>query len=242
MQTRVSNNAIGRRRRRAGFTLTEIMFALGILAYGIAMSAGLFAVAMKYNNQSFRDVVGTIICENGAVVAQTVLKHPLNLAGDSEVLHDVTDRFEAGELTYPADAVNGGSPTSPYGFCVLARQVGDQNDYQLVIVAYKLNKTSNKAVMKSGDATIADLTIEGEKVSEVQGVPNGALPDSPLIRADNGDLSYIDGVDGSRAVLQTRMDEQENPVKVWVLTETGSGVTAPTGMAAYTIRTALPVE
>jgi hypothetical protein len=213
------------------------MIALGILAYGLSMSAGLFAAAVQYNNQSFRDVVGTIICENGATMAQTVLTHSSGLAGSS-ALEDITDEFELAERTYPADSVDSDGRTSPYGFCVLARQIGDENDYQLTIVSYKLNDLGNSAEMVEATVDISNH----EDVSEVEGLPDGVLPYSPIIIANTGELSYVEDVSGGDGILRTRMTGGGG-VTVWVLVETenvAGSVTAPTGMAAYTIRTSLP--
>ncbi len=222
-----------------GFTLSELMIALGIIAYGLTMSAGLFAAAMQYNNQSFRNVVGTIICENGASVAITALRHnPGNPIGGSDELEDVTDELKPAERTYPADSIDSdGSPTSPYGYCVLARHVGDENDYQLTVVSYKLNSTDNTVEMKQANVNISD---RGDASRATGSFPAGVLPDSPLIRADTGELSSIEGIEGGEAILRTRMESTETKVKVWVLVESGEKIIAPTGLAAYTIRTALP--
>ncbi len=236
MAKRIRNNL--RRSARGGFTLSELMIALGILAYGLTMSAGLFAAAMQYNNLSFRSVVGTIICENGVSVAMTTLRHdPANPIGGSGQLEDVTDELDLGDRTYPIGSVDSGGRTSLYGYCVLARHVGDETDYQLTIVSYKLNKTATNAELKQATVTISDM---GDTSRASGSFPSGVLPDSPLIRVDTGELSSIDSIEGGKAELRTRMNSTEGDVKVWVLTESGSGVIAPTGLAAYTIRTALP--
>ncbi len=238
MSKRLRTNS-RRSTRRGGFTLSELMIALGIIAYGLTMSAGLFAAAMQYNNQSFRSVVGTIICENGASVAISALRHdPGNPIGGSDELEDVTDKLKLAERTYPAGSVDSdGDRTSRYGYCVLAKQIGDENDYQLTIVSYKLNKPGNSVELKQANVTISDHN----DASRADGsFPSGVLPDSPLIRADTGELSSIEGIEGGDAILQTRMESTSGDVKAWVITESGDDIIAPTGLAAYTIRTALP--
>ena len=238
MSKRLRTNS-RRSTRGGGFTLSELMIALGIIAYGLTMSAGLFAAAMQYNNQSFRSVVGTIICENGASVAISALRHnPSNPIGGSDELEDVTDELELADRTYPAGSVDSdGDRTSRYGYCVLAKHIGDENDYQLTIVSYKLNKAGNTVELKQANVTISDH----DDASRADGsFPSGVLPDSPLIRADTGELSSIEGIEGGEAILRTRMESTSEAVKAWVITESGEKIIAPTGLAAYTIRTALP--
>ncbi|MFP4214397.1 MAG: prepilin-type N-terminal cleavage/methylation domain-containing protein [Phycisphaerae bacterium] len=238
MSKRLRTNS-RRSTRGGGFTLSELMIALGIIAYGLTMSAGLFATAMQYNNQSFRSVVGTIICENGASVAITALRHdPGNPIGGSDELEDVTDKLELAERTYPAGSVDSdGDRTSRYGYCVLAKHIGDENDYQLTIVSYKLNKTGNTVELKkANNVNISDHN----DASRASGIPAGVLPDSPLIRADTGELSSIEGIESKKAILRTRMESTSEAVKAWVIVESGNNIIAPTGLAAYTIRTALP--
>ena len=49
------------RRSRPGFSLTELLFAIFILGTGLAMTAAFFPVAMRFNEESFNDTIGTII-------------------------------------------------------------------------------------------------------------------------------------------------------------------------------------
>ncbi|MBT3201058.1 MAG: prepilin-type N-terminal cleavage/methylation domain-containing protein, partial [Phycisphaerales bacterium] len=70
----ITNRAIAFRRsdHRAGrgFTLAEILVALGIMAIGMAMVAAIFPAALAFNKSSTNDTRGMIICENGFTLSE----------------------------------------------------------------------------------------------------------------------------------------------------------------------------
>ena len=59
-----------RARGARGFSLTELMISIGILAIGLAMVATLFPAALEINRRSTREILGALICENGIAVAK----------------------------------------------------------------------------------------------------------------------------------------------------------------------------
>ncbi|KKN89636.1 hypothetical protein LCGC14_0234820 [marine sediment metagenome] len=56
-----------------GFTLIEVLIALGILGVGLSMAASVFVAAIKENEKSYNDSVGMMISENGLVLGEVVL-------------------------------------------------------------------------------------------------------------------------------------------------------------------------
>lgn len=58
------------RMAKAGFSLAELLFAIGILGVGMIMAAGLFAAGLRQNKSSTDDVLGTIICKNAGAILQ----------------------------------------------------------------------------------------------------------------------------------------------------------------------------
>lgn len=137
---RDAKGRLGPRARRAGFSLVELILALGVLAIGMAMAAALFPAAIKLNEQSTRDSVGTIIAQNGLAIARAVLtRGDFNSTDpnypDLLLLRplDGAAAFQTNPnlLLYQGDPNDG--PTTR-GFLVLGRSLGTVR--QVVIVSY----------------------------------------------------------------------------------------------------------
>ncbi len=60
----------------SGFSLAELLFAIGILGVGLIMSAGLFAAGLRQSKSSTDDVLGTIICKNAGAALQARVTKP----------------------------------------------------------------------------------------------------------------------------------------------------------------------
>jgi prepilin-type N-terminal cleavage/methylation domain-containing protein len=124
---------------RSGFSLAELLVAIAILGVGLTMAAGLFPAALAMNQDSTRNTVGSMICENGAAIAQAVLTHPLSGASYG-TWTDCTDEIDD-ELREYLDGTS-----SNQGFMVLATPVVNDltvNDYRLAIVSYRLHDPGN---------------------------------------------------------------------------------------------------
>ncbi|MFP4052370.1 MAG: prepilin-type N-terminal cleavage/methylation domain-containing protein [Phycisphaerae bacterium] len=234
---RPDNTRTSRRQRRGGFTLSELMIALGILAYGLTMSASLFTTAMKFSNASFRDVVGTIMCENGVALIRARLTEG-DLGGvPVDTLTDISNKFDDHDLLYPT-----GDTDSLYGLKVLAKRVSSgENDFQFVILAYKKNRKGNNVDLRKLSGKIANHGDEQSKFTSGS-IPGGLLPDSPFVRG-NGAISYVDGISGNTVILRDRMEMTGTmDVDAFVLVESGSDIANPTGLAAFAVRMGVPVK
>ncbi|MHC4561982.1 MAG: PulJ/GspJ family protein [Planctomycetota bacterium] len=145
-------------RRRRAFSLAELMIAIGILAIGLVMAGALFPAAMQMNRRSSRDVIGSIICENGLAMTKVRFAsgavsppprgsnpgtHPklMKLADDTSKGQEF---FSKEMCRYPQ-----GDADSEYGFVLLYRYIDrDLKDKtpegrQLIAVSYKRRSTPN---------------------------------------------------------------------------------------------------
>ncbi len=244
MQLQRIDNRAAPRRPAGGFTLAELMIAMGILAFGLTLAAAMFPAAARLNNQSIREVLGNIICENAIAVTRARLEHdrsnPSSITSTGQ-LENVTDKF-GNELNYPS-----GDDSTRRGALVLARRLSNEgihteNDYQFVVVAYQKSTPGTGIELKKLSATLKDVELESdEKVTKLTVSGGGSLQaNSVVVRADTGAISYIDGVGdgGNFAILKTRLPE--GSTSVWVVRETGSsaGFNVPV-LAAYTVEMSL---
>ena len=211
---------------KRGFTLAEILIALGILAIGMSMVAAIFPAAMVLNRQSQNSTLGTIICENGLVMTEMVLTADLV---DSEKLEIYADRnhgdlLSATQQLYPVDPENLDKVRT--GFVVMARQIrGDKvppGVFQIITVAYRVRKPGNTAELFA-----TNCTVNGRNVSGATKLRIG----SPLISRKNGGYAYIDSINqsGTAGTLdiksgQTRDMPGENGYYVLIEKENGETI------------------
>lgn len=156
------------RRGPGGFTLLEVMIALAIMGIGMTTAAALFVAAIKENENSFNNSIGTIVCENAIATAQTMLT-PGNVTwtNDLEVIADELkiDVIPLADQHYPR-----GNPRT--GFVLLGRQIAagptdpDPLTYQLVAVSYRKEKSVNQvsAIRIIPTSPLVPLVAAGEKV------------------------------------------------------------------------------
>ncbi len=155
-----SGRSVGAARRgRGGFSLAELMIAIGILAVGLVMAGSLFPAAMQANRRSVKDVMGSIICENGLAIAkarwaaltpQEVSRPGLSrfvttASARQELLQVLADDSTEGqELILPEGRLYPqGYADARYGFVLMMRPMDDDDDpetfegYQLVATSYR---------------------------------------------------------------------------------------------------------
>lgn len=210
---------IGRRNgARRGFSLSELVLALGVLAIGLSMAAALFPTAIKLNEQSAQDAIGTIIAENGLAVAKTMLKNSDVPATDPNLI-----RLADENKTIPIDLNHQHYPDSTNnatrGFIVLGRKLSaaDPNGpVQLVIVSYDKRSTSSTVTAQS-------VTISNGSGTTV--TLSGATPPigSPLILQSTGAYARIIDANGQQAILDRAIDNGD----AWVIAESGVVARSP---------------
>lgn len=173
-------------RRGRGFSLTELMIAIGILAVGMVMAGSLFPAAMQANRRSVANVLGSIICENGLAIAKArwaglteadfddltergrnLLKFRDPLPNKREVLEVLADDFVT-EIDFLSDADRTypvGDLESKYGFVLMMRPMDDDDDvgtwegYQLVATSYRRQLDNGLVVCKAISGSVIDDTV-----------------------------------------------------------------------------------
>jgi prepilin-type N-terminal cleavage/methylation domain-containing protein len=201
------------RQRGGGFTLAEILVALGILAIGMAMVAAIFPAAMEFNRASTNDTLGTIICENGLVLAELAMTAEavdaaIASAGVEEgqltiLADDLREEFlKKSQMRYPTDSGN-----VKTGFVMMIRKIpvgggavggaaGESGAYQLVTVAYRKTKKENTVVVVPIGCTVSGKDITGGGAGKLR-------IGSPLINAETGEFMIIDSINmaGTKGTL-----------------------------------------
>jgi hypothetical protein len=162
-----------RRGRSGGFTLTEIMIALGVMVIGLGMAAGAFHAGIQNHMTTIDDIFGRLICENAVAIAKVRLRHTLNDGGSAWGTHNrinsgfgiVADADAQGRplvlvttdkrYPIPPEAI-GGDPRmadrSRMGYLLIARRATgreDRNDYVFKVVPYALQHRGNWAATET---------------------------------------------------------------------------------------------
>ena len=136
---------VGRRPSgRGGFSLAELMISIGILAVGMSIVAALIPAAIAMNRRSARNVLGSIICENGVSIIRSAfgsgaVTKPNKLSTLAILNDDLRQTYlPASMCRFPQ-----GDPDSDYGFISLHRNLdsdlnsGTEEGRQIVTVAFR---------------------------------------------------------------------------------------------------------
>ena len=186
--------------RHRGFTLVEILIALGILAIRMSMVAAIFPAAMVLNRQSTNSTLGTIICENGLVLAEMVLTaEEVGKPGNNNELQIYADDnpnhvayLSRLRQSYPTDPKD--PSTIRTGFVLMARKVPANTDkvkdavdvFQLITVAYRKRKPTNTVELVE-----TSCSVNGR---DVTGAGGNLRIGSPLISLETGAFAFIDSI------------------------------------------------
>lgn len=198
-------------RRGRGFSLTELMISIGILAVGMVMVGSLFPAAMQANRRSVNNVLGSIICENGLSIAKarwaSLTKEDFQAnAGELKGFRDAGVRFDKLEVladdavgtpnflsdldrAYPVGATK---DTSKYGFVLMMRPMDEDGDtktfegFQLVATSYRRQLDNSSVICQ---ALLGVLLRDDE---EIRSYTEGSLrAGSPVIDRDTGAFSTM---------------------------------------------------
>ena len=211
------------RRGGKGFTLAEILIALGILAIGMSMVAAIFPAAMEFNRRSTNSTLGTIICENGMVLAEMAITADI-IAADSkpEELTIYADGKNENYLTKAQQHYPTGNEDSRTGFVVLARRASEAGGaYQLVTVAYRKSDEKNTVALLP-----ISCSISGRNIS-VSGTGN-LRTGTPVINRKTGEFAFVDSVNRTGTAGTLDIDTTKRSMSggsAYVLVEQKNGVT-----------------
>lgn len=229
---------------RRGFSLAELMIAIGIMGIGLTMAASLFPAAIREHSRSASNVLGMIMTENALETARAALQYPLKDSGGAAVGTSMADCTKtitpAGCLRYPIVDEN---TTAKRGCLVMGRQkTVNKNDYILLIIGYVLSKDTNTAVLMQVTATVTKNTKKFDISSAIPD-PKDRLKviGSPVV-APNGSFSKIVGITGNEAILSHKFSVTDDVTNPWIVVEKSGGILAGTrspAMGVTSTRTAL---
>jgi len=205
-----------------GFSLVELMIAVGILGVGLIFSLALFTAAVKENASSANSSMGTLICKNALAVARVRLKNGSIGTAFGPL---PANELGLGDLTYPI-----GDNTTTRGCLVLgARIVGGQgspiNDYLLVFVAYRKSDVTHS--VETRKLTLAKSVPAGDTSFPAEGQGTWLQIGSPVI-ASNGQYAWIIAISNDTVYLDRAIDETEDiPGPFFVVVESGGVKVSP---------------
>jgi len=210
--------------KRTGFSLTELLVAIGVLGIGMTMVAALFVTGLAQVRMSLGVSDSTVVAANGIAVAKMFLA-----AGDvtSTTLTVIADGGKTTKISAAFQKSPYDDPDTNKGFVILARDCGNEA-HQLVSVAY--------AKTGGGNVTAVTVTCSVSSAKQVTFTTNTNLNvGSPVIVAASGEYARIVSVSGNTVTLDHELSIG-NGATAYVIVETGAGSPA-TGV--HVARTAL---
>jgi prepilin-type N-terminal cleavage/methylation domain-containing protein len=194
---RLTGGAGPKRLGRGGFTLTEIMIAMGVLAVGMAMVAGALHAGIQIHIRTIDDIMRQLIGDNSLATVQARVRHsPTNGITDTYQLLNNT-YLGAGDLKYPCDPKNN-NPSTPYGAAVFMKlrkiDANSFNDYDVLIVPYRV--VSNSATLPTVEAKemtpcVITAGTYGSNVAVPAGSANILKAGSVIIDSRNGQVTFV---------------------------------------------------
>jgi prepilin-type N-terminal cleavage/methylation domain-containing protein len=193
-----------RRLQTTGFTLTELMIAIAIFGIGLAMAAALFPAAIKQNQSSVNNVMGSIICQNGLATVKALPQDKLEtlqsrfdpgttpttltLGADDSDTTIITQFDRDYRRVEPYAAV---TTPQPYGYILLGRWENRPANvanglkcvriFQLAVVSYKRSVTP-----------LANSRVTAQQVTLVSKLGGSNTADIQAFELNNGGLSTVE--------------------------------------------------
>ena len=242
----------------AGFTLIEIMLAMGIMAVGMAMVAALFPAAILQSKDADHYTKSVLISRN----AEAVICAEANYAGffvglgDTE-FHVLTINDTPGgvihsqDATYPTD---GPPADSSYGWVALVRRVtAGANDYQFVVIPFRKLPSIDYGDDDRPDdpqRVTMGLDADPDEPSALFEDADDLAVGSPVVVAAGeftGRFAFIERVDGEKVYLSNTLGVPnfltdpggiDREIDLYVLRGGGESE-APPAIGCYVFRTAL---
>lgn len=190
---RLTGGAGPKRPGRGGFTLTEIMIAMGVLAVGMGMVAGALHAGIQIHLRTIDDIMRQLIGDNSLAIVQAGVRHsPANGITDTYQLLN-NNYLGAGDLKYPWN-----KDGTPYGAAVFMKlrkiDANSFNDYDVLIVPYRI--VSNSATLPTVEPKeMASCTITagtyGSNVAVPAGFAGVLKAGSVIIDNRSGQVTFV---------------------------------------------------
>lgn len=238
---------------RGGFTLAEIMIAMGILAVGMGMIAGALHAGISAHVRTMDDVMRQLIAENMVALVQTKMRHATNnrVTEDFQLVTspNFQNTFGPDDMKFPT-----GDQSSRFGAAVLIRKRGGAtaaNDYEVLVVPYRLIGQ----VDASSGVNVQPVNASVKRVgatSQIQGASSGMLQVGRIVIDDEGRTAVVtaapspttavlDGVLGQSSLDGNTKNDNWSSQALTVVYPTKAGNLVECSKAMR-INTALPPE
>lgn len=218
-----------RRLARAGFTLTEIMIAMGVLAIGMGMVAGALHAGIQLHVRTIDDIMRQLIGDNALAIVQARVRHSASNGITAQYQLLGASYFGAGDLKYPWNTTNVPNGQPRYGAAVFMKlgrsDAGLSNDYDVLIVPYTVTPqtaTSSPGEVNSPPA-LSDYTVSSDGLSVTGSGVSGMATGTVVFDNRDGSLATVKSVAGSTASLTAKLQAGSGTkVTLTVLTPSNS--------------------
>jgi len=184
----------GSRRARAGFTLSEIMIAMGVIVVGLGMAAGAFHAGIKKHKTTVDDILRTMIGENALAIARVRLheKFDDNKAdgmpmsdNDKLVARPVGDGLIGpNDKRYPVGYPSG------MGYLLYANRVAtNENDFLFMVIPYTL--TAIHEDFKKDPLALANCEVSTTPFKSSATITANTENSSAIIPTGTADLQLL---------------------------------------------------
>lgn len=196
--------------KNSGFSLAEVLIAIGILAIGMTLIAAVFPAALKVTEDSANNSLGNMICENGVTIMKSVTDTTGTPSDESYGTWwcDNSTTLLRPLQSYPYDDYS----NSSFGFIFCGRRINatsTNQGYQVVVTSYRKSDKANEvkwaAVTFDKDNVVcADETT----VVTVTGGIGNLKVGSPFIFDKTGMFGIIQSVIEDGANRTVTLDRQ----------------------------------
>lgn len=209
---------------RRGFSLVEVLIAIGILGVGLGMVMLIFPAAVMENRSSTNNVIGTIMCENALAIAKTRLTSGYSGISSSMTAFPPSDETPA--VIHPSDLQYAmgydDDDTSRRRVQMFGKQIGGSNDYLLVAVAYQDGGGNITIGEFAGTCSTND---DGDYLLSINRWIDGSatVRIGSTIIADNGRSSTVVSAEGGLKVKDD-LSVGDTPLNFFVIAEDGKAL------------------
>lgn len=160
---------------RGGFTLTEIMIALGVVGVALGMAAAAFEAGLKSHNSAVSNAMRSLVAENAVAIARARLIY----ASTDPSTYQLAP-IGLRDLNFPTRTAD--NDTSGRGYLLAAKQNAlGKNDYTFRIRPYVLAKSTYK--LEATAAKNCDISIAGANGPATLMASSGSLDPAMVVGA-----------------------------------------------------------